>query len=235
MPSESGNDAGKGRKYDKLIRVLQFIPAALVLILSAASIILLFFMGVSAQDILSFEPSNPYIAAVVTVFAFAVKSLSVFFPIAALYVFSSLIFPLWAALLINLAGITVTLTVPYLVGKLSGREMVSRLVARFDKKGRAAEMMREKNIFYVSYMLRIISVLPADLVSMLFGSSDVSFKPYIAGSLAGSVPSMISITCMGATVTDPGSPEFIISTAVTVILAAGSMILHKVKQKKAAK
>ena len=61
-----------------LKRVLQVAPLLMVGV--CVLIYFLFFRGVTVEDILEFTPDNLWLAAVVMVGLFALKSLSMFFP-----------------------------------------------------------------------------------------------------------------------------------------------------------
>ena len=63
--------------------------------------------AVSVDSILRYTPDNLWLAALAVLAAYAVKSLSVFFPLLVLYAAAGLLFPLPAALLVNLSGLLV--------------------------------------------------------------------------------------------------------------------------------
>ncbi len=218
-----------GEGCPRRVALLRALPLVLVALLTAASAYVIFVIGMSVDEILSYTPDDYLLSTAFILVFYAVKSLSVFFPIVAVYIFVGNCYPLWAALIVNLFGLAVTLAVPYAVGRVSGPELVSHIVAFFDRRGKSGKLT-EGNTFFACYMLRIVSVLPADLVSLMFGAVKADFPRYIAGSLAGSVPSMIAITCVGATITDPTSPAFIISAAATVLIVLVSLLVHKIKE-----
>ncbi len=76
-------------------------------------------------------------------------------------------------------------------------------------------------------MIRLIGIFSADLTSMMMGSSRLPFKNYLFGSLLGMMPSMMIITFLGANVTNPRSPEFLLSVVLTVLLTVFSFILYR--------
>ncbi len=215
----------KSEIFLKFVRVL---PIILMLCLTGASIYIFVFAKVPFDRLLNYTPSNYPIAIISISFFYALKSLSVIFPIAIVYAFVGRIFPIWAALPINLLGLTITMIVPYIAGRLSAAEYIQKFTKKYDKSGKI-EKMAERDQFFASYMLRVVSFLPADIVSMILGSMRFDFKKYLIGSVAGSIPSMIGLTCMGATITDPSSPGFIISTIATIIISVVSVIFHKYK------
>jgi uncharacterized membrane protein YdjX (TVP38/TMEM64 family) len=84
-----------------------------------------------------------------------------------------------------------------------------------------------QNPWFYSYFLRVVSVLPGDLVSMLLGSFKLKFTPYILGSLLGIFPGMLAATFMGTAISNPSSPEFIIALVGTVLLSVVSYFVYR--------
>lgn len=126
--------------------------------------------AVSVDSILRYTPDNLWLAALAVLAAYAVKSLSVFFPLLVLYAAAGLLFPLPAALLVNLSGLLVCVTVPYGIGRFAGKDLVDSLQKKYKKIARINEIKRGSELFF-AFFLRIIAVLPGDVVSMVLGAS----------------------------------------------------------------
>ena len=54
----------------------------------------------------------------------------------------------------------------------------------------------------------------------------------LAGSLLGMLPNIILSTLMGAALTDPKSPAFLLSTAGFLLLSAGSALWYAKRRKR---
>ena len=147
---------------------------------------------------------------------------------------SGSIFPnYFAALLVNSLGVMVMLAVPYLIGRFAEREFVENLI----NKHRNADKLREfqsENEFFIAYLMRVINVLPCDLVSMFLGSAGFSPKKYFAGSFLGILPGMITTTLMGANVGNPTSPKFWLALVCEIVFAVGSSIAYYFYKKRKA-
>lgn len=192
--------------------------------------------NVTIDDILNFTPKNPFIAFIVLMILFAVKSLIVFFPVTLLYLSVGAIYsPLWA-LIINFSGITICLLVPYFLGRMSGQEILDKLMVRYPKTNRYIKPEKANSWTY-SYFIRIVNPLPGDLRSMLLGALDVPLKTYITSSIVASIPYLVAVTYVGANIDDPDSPGFITSIIVTgsitlvTILICGFIQKRKVRKK----
>lgn len=186
---------------------------------------LVYFRGVTVQDILDFTPDNTIIAILIILGLFALKSLSFFFPMLIIIAASGSIFPLWIAIIVNTAGVAVQVTIPYLIGRFAEREFVMKLVSK-NKKAEKIKEFKYENEFFLAFILRVINITPCDVVSMLLGSMDFSYKKYILGSLCGIIPGMIATTIVGSAISDPASPKFIISVGGDIFISAVSVLIY---------
>lgn len=218
----------KGTEAVKMLMQL----APIIMIAVCIFIYFKFFRGVTIAHILEFTPDNLWLAALVMIGLFGMKSLSFFFPMLILIAASGSIFPnYFAALLVNCIGVTVMLTIPYLIGRFAERDFVQKLIS----KRKNADKLREfksDNEFFIAYFMRVINILPCDVVSLFLGSTDFSPAKYLAGSFLGIFPGLVTTTLMGANVEHPTSPTFWISAVVEVIFAVGSSLAYYFYKKK---
>lgn len=200
--------------------------APVIMVIVCIFIYFRFFRGVTIQHILEFTPDNLWLAALVMIGLFGMKSLSVFFPMLILIAASGSIFPnYFVALLVNCIGVLVMLTLPYLIGRFAEREFVERIIS----KQKNADKLREfksDNEFFIAYFMRVINILPCDVVSIFLGSTDFSPTKYLAGSFLGIFPGLVTTTLMGANVEHPTSPAFWIAAVVEVVFAVGSAVVY---------
>lgn len=208
----------------KIRRLLQIIPICLCVILAvcvAAS-----GREITAETILDYSPENPVLAALVLIALYAVKSLSVVLPLMPIQVAGGFLFSPVTAVLVNTAGMAVSLTAAYWVGRMSGMEFVSAYVQKYPKLEHIVGLQHE-NSFFVAFFLRVIRCLPLDVVSMYLGATGMRYGTYLLAGLLGTMPGTIMSTLIGTSITDPSSPMFIISVVVTAALSAGSLLLYR--------
>lgn len=219
------------KKASSLIkRVVQIAP--LVMIGVCVLLYFRFFRGVTIEDILEFTPENLWLAALVMIGLFALKSLSMFFPMLILIAASGSIFPSYlSALAVNSVGVAVMLLIPYAIGRFAEREFVEGLISKNKNADKLREIKSENELF-IAYFLRVINMLPCDLVSMFLGSTGFGLVKYLAGSFAGVLPGMIATTIIGANMNDPTSPAFWIAVAAEVVFAAASTLAYYLYKKK---
>jgi len=210
---------------DATLRYIKLLP--IVALIAIGLFIGLQYKDISVEQIVSYTPKNPLMAASVIIGLYGLKSISIVFPLIVLHISAGMIFsPFWA-IVINLVGTFVASVIPFLIGRLLGRDFVINLMKRYKKFGEISRMSVIRNQCFFSYFLRVISILPGDLVSLFLGSIGLRFTPYITGSLLGILPGMLATTFIGATITDPTSPEFIISIVITALLSVISYIIYR--------
>ena len=198
------------------IRLLPFLLIAAGILLFGNRL-----RGMSVEDILQYTPSNTWLAALVLIGFYAVKSLSVVFPLLVLYLCAGILFPLPFALLVNTVGLLVCITVPYLLGRLAGHSFVDRMTARYVRV-QAINAHKADHALFFCFFLRVINLLPGDIVSMVLGASRTALLPYVAGSMLGLLPTMAAATFLGESITDWTSPKFYLSLSAVVLLSAVS-------------
>lgn len=220
----------KGKITAVIKRIVQLAP--LVMVAVCALLYLKFFRGVTIEHILEFTPENLWLAALVMLGLFALKSLSVFFPMLILIAASGSIFPSFlSAVLVNCAGVAVMILVPYAIGRFAEREFVEGLVNKHKNAAKLRELKSDNELF-IAYFLRVINVLPCDLVSMFLGSAGFGLWKYMLGSFLGILPGIITTTLMGANADNPTSPKFWLSVVVEITFAAASSIWYYFYKKK---
>ena len=114
--------------------------------------------SLTVDDILNYTPAEPLRAMLFLWLAFALKSLSMVFPVLLLFAVSGQLFPLPVALAVNTVGIAITLTIPYLLGRASELSFTDRLVRKYPKL-LELRRVRETSAFFLSFIARAIGVL----------------------------------------------------------------------------
>ena len=213
-----------------LKRITQIAP--LIMVGICIMIYLKFFRGVTIAQILDFTPEDLWLAALFIIGMFAMKSMSIFFPMLILIAAAGSIFPnYFAALAVNSIGVLVMITIPYLIGRYAEREFVEGLINKNPKADKLREIQSDNELF-IAYFTRVINLLPCDLVSMFLGSAGFAPGKYLLGSFLGIFPGVVTTTLMGANADDPKSPKFWAAVVVEVLFAVGSSAAYYFYKKK---
>ena len=171
---------------------LRLLPLALCLAMVVFCIIR---GGFSVEDILSYAPRNVWLAAGFLLLLYLAKCLSVAFPIIVLQVAAGHLFAPAAALALNVLGLAVDLTVPFWIGRFSGSGLTARLLARYPRLDGLLES-QEGHYLFLSFFLRVIYLLPGDIVSMYFGSVRGPYLTCLLGGLLGGHAQMLFIVLL---------------------------------------
>lgn len=172
----------------KLPKSFRIFPPLLTTLL----ILLCIFIGsrMSFSELISYSPPNLFLACLGIVCLFGVKSLSVVFPLSALYLVSAFWFGTIPAILINYLGLIVSVTIPFLLGRYFGSSAIEHLIEKYPKLHKLQQMGISNQVM-LAYLMRIVSILPGDLCSLFLGACSADYKRYLIGSLLGLSPMMI--------------------------------------------
>ena len=204
------------RNAKRLFKFMKLVPIALIL--GLVVLIAFNYENITVENIVSFAPDNRILAFLVIMALYTVKSLSVIFPTAVLYISSGKIFSLKYGLLVNFLGLTIVLALPYFIGRLYGRNLVDEIYLKYPKALKINEFKDQAQWFFVS-LTRMLKFLPGDIMSMLHGAIETDFLTYMVFSMAFRLPPMVANTFLGQAVKSKNFKGFFISTAITVILS----------------
>lgn len=204
-----------------------------LVILAVLGIVLLWLYRSSpltAEAILGWQPDNLFLAAAVLMLLYAVKSMLVFVPILIPQILAGHLYPREVALGLNLLGLVIVMSVPYLIGKRLDHGRIDRILEKYPKlKGIIAA--QNDNELAVCFMLRSCAVPPADIVTMYLGASGVSYGANVIGGVLGSLPFMVLTTFLGERIHDPSSPLFwkalLLNITWIVLSALGFFLLKR--------
>ena len=177
--------------FERLLRVL---PPVLTVLLVVVCLVV--GSRISWSNLLTYTPPNLLLAAVGILALYAVKSLSVVFPLSVLYIACALWFGRWGGLMMCYLGLTVSCTLPYLIGRRFGAGVVEHLIRKYPRLDKLYQAGSSNQVM-LSYLLRIVTVLPGDFCSLFLGACSVSYPPgvprhrYLLGSMLGLSPLMI--------------------------------------------
>jgi uncharacterized membrane protein YdjX (TVP38/TMEM64 family) len=134
-------------------------------------------------------------------------------------------------LAVNLIGTVIMTTVPFFIGKRSGCKIIDRLIKKKPKLSFIREMTYNRE-FFLAFFIRIIGLLPADMVGMYLGASGMRYNRYILGTLLGLAPAVISFSVIGMSIDDPRSTLFIAAVCFELGLAVLSLVLFIIIRKR---
>ena len=218
--------------HNKIKKVLVF-SARLLPWLILAVVFISFLAGggeISLEDILNYTPENPFAAAAFMWLVYAVKGVFMI-PIKLLFLVGGRIFPLPAALLVNTVGLALAITVPYILGRFSGRDLTVKLLEKYPRLSEFRQL-RDKNAFFFSFIIRAIGIVSGDMVSLYCGNTRIPYIKYLAGGVLGYMTRIICVTVAGREITDLTSPVLYIAIAVNIVTCGLALLIFRIYRKK---
>lgn len=126
---------------------------------------------------------------------------------------------------LTVVGATVGATIAFVVGRALGRDTVSALVGGgLDRLDRYVGDRPFRSVVGI----RLIPVLPFNLVNYAAGFTRLPVRDYVAGTALGIVPGSLLFVALGASLDSPGSPRFWLSvTALTAFMVLGVVLARR--------
>lgn len=203
-------------------RVRKAVPVVLLL---GGAIVLGARSDLTLEAVLSHAPQNPLALAGIFLLLYAAKSVTMVFPLLFLQAAVGFVFPLPTALQLNIAGMLIDLTLPYVMGRRAGHKLVDKILGRYPKFEIFLEKQQD-HAFFLCFFLRVLSCLPADVVTLYFGATGVPLWQNLAGGILGVLPGMVLATILGKNLQNPSSPAFWLSLGLSAGLSVVSALLY---------
>ena len=210
----------KNRKGDSFGGMFGYFPVILMLVFMVGAALFLLTSGdsLTAEGIYErLSGSNRIVTALLIILLFAIKSMTVFvlynIPVAA----AGLLFPFWEALIINLIGTAICVSLPYFIGRSqAGGPLVKKALEKNAVPRRISESEREYS-FALSLILRVLS-LPSDLLGLFLGSMKISYPVFFISSMLGITPGMVWVTLLGGAAVGRGTPAFWVMLGIDAVM-----------------
>ena len=170
------------------------------------------------EEVLSYTPENPFLAFGALMFLFVLKSLTVVFYSGVLYGASGVLFPLPAAIAVNICGTLVMALISYFLARGLGAGRADELRRKYPKL-RSFEKMRSRNNFAFVVVLRCVNVVNFDVGSMYCGAVRLPLAPFLAGSLLGKIVDIILLSIMGASLEERSAVPFLVALVIDLAIA----------------
>ena len=199
-------------KWKKFIPVMAILAIAVILVL----IVKISGEPLSVDTIVKYTPKNVALAVIMLILLFGLKSLTIVLPLSILYLASGILFSPVAAVFISTVGLSVSITIPYYLGKCSGKQITEEIFQKYPKAKKLSEYQKQ-NTFFTCFITRIVGFLPGDIVSLYF---------------SGSLLSIVTTTLLGEKLNNPFSIEFVLVAFCRLLVSIVSIMLKILFTKK---
>lgn len=175
------------------------------------------------------------LAAVVYIIAYALNTISIVPPIAALSLTAGLAFgEVWGALFL-MTGAMIGTNITFAISRFFGRGLVEKILKG---KFKNLDEKLEKNGFMTVLFFRVVPLLPYEVLNYACGLSKIKFKDYLFATFLGLIPGVVVSAFFGGslgdikTFGDIFAPKFLIAIGLMVLILAVPAIYQIVKKKK---
>jgi uncharacterized membrane protein YdjX (TVP38/TMEM64 family) len=162
-----------------------------------------------------------------TVVAFLVISILrpfFFIPTTPFTIASGFLFGFWQGILWSLAGTTLSAILTFFIARYLFHDYIMR---RFSGRIRGIDRAIESRGWRFILFLRLIPMLPFDIVSYIAGISSIRFRDYMIGTVLGELPGAFVLVMLGSSLDRVGSSVFYVSLVLAVIVLVVPEIVRR--------
>ncbi|SHJ87451.1 Uncharacterized membrane protein YdjX, TVP38/TMEM64 family, SNARE-associated domain [Anaerobranca californiensis DSM 14826] len=181
---------------------------------------------INVKDIIS-GSENVYKRIVIALSLYAIKSVLFFIPIPVLYISVGMFFPLYIAIIVNLLGVTLEITLTFFYGRFLGKDFVEKVTDKSAKLRKGIEL-NQQNDFIITFFLRMIP-FGIELVSLVLGASGNYYHRYIIASLMGITPKLIVFSVIGNAITNSLNIGSILLFTIAILI--WGIFVHELKKR----
>lgn len=222
-------------KYSRLIKVLQILSFAFMLVMLVLCVTFLTKNNISVSNV---DALTQYltggtltVAAIIIGFSI-VKSFALIFPPIVLFVISGMIFDnLLTAVTVNLIASAASLILPYYLGKFMGMDAVNSLKDKF-KAIKKIDDFADENSFALILVIKGGGLMPSDLSSLVFGAMNIPFGKYYLASNIGLLILNVLWTLLGAKGDLSNPLSYLYALPALIFALSASLIMSKRKKNK---
>ncbi len=231
----------QNKDYSRTVQLLQICSGVFMLLMLIGCVILLNKYNISVknlgavQEMLKDVNGGVITLAVGMILFSIIKSFALIFPPAVLFALSGLIFEnIWIAMLVNFIATALSLSLPYFLGRFTGKPMFDTLKKRFPKISKLDDFAGENEFAFVLIM-KVSGLLASDLSSLIFGTLNIPYRKYMLAANLGMIPLNVLWTLLGAKgdLSNPYSFLYILPIIIFAVVSFAGM--KRYSKKKATK
>lgn len=199
-----------------IISLLLKLPAARQWYDQYTEILSTFEMAVASIDKL-------YIFIATIILLFCLKSVIPFIPFSALCLISGMVLPKFQAVVINVIGSLIWISIKYLWGVALGSGYVTKILKKSQK---IKDVIENKGINpWLLFAFRAVPYFPLNTVSQLCGSMHFNIPMYLAVSIAGLMPRIVAYAIAGGSLFDPFSFSFFLPIILLLVFSGFATLI----------
>lgn len=207
------------KTYVKVIKNIIFIAAVVLAVYFLNRLEV--FKNYSSKDIKQFLDSLGLLAPIVYIVLFTFVPLT-FFPDSVLAIAGGMAFGLFKGTLLTITGALCGGSLAFFLTRYLGQDIIKKIIKKDISILR--KHTQEKG-FLVVLVLRLIPLVPFDVISYSAGLSEIKYKDFLLATFLGIIPGVAVFSNIGDKSLKAGSFEFYVSIALLVVLLVVSVLL----------
>jgi len=147
-----------------------------------------------------------------------------FLPVSPFTIAGGFIFGLGWGFLWSMMGSTASAVFVFFLSRFMLHDFImNHLKGRYS----AVDKIMEGRGWSFVLLLRMIPVLPFDLVSCFAGVSNLKFRDFLIGTILGEIPGAFVLVVLGTSLDDIGSAYFYLAIALVILVFAGLYLIRR--------
>lgn len=198
-------------------KILKSLGGILLLVLIIA--IINYYMqqtGYTAEDIKNYISSFGIWSPLVFIILFTLVPLTLF-PDALLAIAGGMVFGLVPGFIYTMVGAACGATLAFMIARLAGNKVI--------KKFKNHNLVQVQNLltrngFWIVLYLRLIPLIPFDIISYGAGLTSIKYRDFILATLLGIIPGVLVYVNLGDKSLSIGSTDFYVAIALLIGLSS---------------
>ncbi len=211
------------RKKELLLNILKTAVAAAIFITAIVNYDKL--ANIDIRQLVA-SASTLSIALLMILGVYGIKAVLFVIPASVIYISVGVALDTKTAVIINVIGIAIEVTLTYILGKFLGKSAVEKKL-KGTKGGDKLLAMKDKNKNLATFIIRFVPAFPIDFSSLFMGAFDFKFLPYFLFSVLGIAPRVIAFTILGDTIYDLIPMKYIVLIGIAAIPVVVAVMLIK--------
>ncbi len=181
------------------------------------------FRNCTAESVKDYVNSFGSLAPLVYIVMFTFVPLTLF-PDSVLVISAGMLFGIYAAAVYTMMGAICGATLAFFLSRFLGKDLIEKLLQH--KGGQIVEEIGKKG-FILILILRLIPLVPFDVISYGAGLSKIKYGDFIFATLLGIIPGVLVFTNLGDKAGNLGSIEFLEALVILGLLLVTSYLMRK--------
>lgn len=143
---------------------------------------------------------------------------------------AALILGVYGAFFISVIGLTIGAAISFFIARYVGRDYVEKKYIHHVKKLEAYDQRLKRNGFLIMLFLRLITLIPFELINIVAGLSRIRFWPYISATFLGIMPGALLTIYFVATTKNLWSLQFFMATIFIVSFSLAPLLSKRIRE-----